>query len=544
VSSGNAAEYRHQREDISGEGSNRTGGEDEGAEHAEDAEESPEELEEEYTPRDVSISTMLLGSVSFVMFLFTLVNYEDDDIRRYAWATVNAVVSWFVTVLMFNSVNQWVKALSHSHDNLVLCIVQYIHLLVWVCLCQLVLALVSEAVTLPLAKRTLDLEHDVWVMADFLRADYGNKVDESRVRNRQGSRSVCVLHGLEVPVEKRKMGLEVRQRQIRCWGLVFSRMAGFAAIEASGTMQQLELFAFHPLLSLFPILINQCFLVAMFNCFRTLRLKLLERTREWNLPEKPVFMFDEATVECENEMSSLATSMLFCNSLLFFLVSRLPSIGKHIEAPDAKHIAILYLLGATCWIFLVVAINIKPRLLPEDDHRSFLSRAVNVLITVFGMTFAWCFLWSSRWLFDSISLFRKARLDTETLSGQVLLALSMSMLCAMVIWFLDKIDDYFKARLKPGQKNPGAELVNQIVSAESLLAGFSWEQAFSSAARVLARKTPNPLAYQTLIAGFVFMVMVPVWQKHILHKAMQLDLYNRNQLAADAKMHIQQIRDP
>merc|ERR1719321_1261739 len=106
----------------------------------------------------------------------------------------------------------------------------------------------------------------------------------------------------------------------------------------------------------------------------------------------------------------------------------------------------------------------------------------------------------------------------DTVAGRILLALSVSIFCSLIIWCLDVMDDHFRKGLKPGQKNPGHELTHEIVQAKSLLAGFSWENAFDMGAAVLARKTASPLISQTVIAIFVFIAIVPAWQQHILNK--------------------------
>lgn len=47
---------------------------------------------------------MLLGSVAFVMLLFYVVNWPDDDIRLYAWTIISTTLSIFTAVLAFSGV--------------------------------------------------------------------------------------------------------------------------------------------------------------------------------------------------------------------------------------------------------------------------------------------------------------------------------------------------------------------------------------------------------------------------------------------------------
>ena len=50
------------------------------------------------------IACMLLGSVAFVMLLFYVVNWPDDDIRLYAWTIISTTLSIFTAVLAFSGV--------------------------------------------------------------------------------------------------------------------------------------------------------------------------------------------------------------------------------------------------------------------------------------------------------------------------------------------------------------------------------------------------------------------------------------------------------
>ncbi|CAL1155917.1 unnamed protein product [Cladocopium goreaui] len=55
----------------------------------------PGEEEEHFTREDISCSFMLMGMFFFTMVIFYLVNYPDDDIKRYSWSIINTTISIF-----------------------------------------------------------------------------------------------------------------------------------------------------------------------------------------------------------------------------------------------------------------------------------------------------------------------------------------------------------------------------------------------------------------------------------------------------------------
>merc|ERR1719215_666823 len=99
----------------------------------------------------------------------------------------------------------------------------------------------------------------------------------------------------------------------------------------------------------------------------------------------------------------------------------------------------------------------------------------------------------------------------------------------VIIFALDVVGDFFKERSPPGQDN-GSEIIQQIVSAKSILVGFSWEYAFDGGVEAIASMAmSNKRIAESVLAGLVFLVVVPAWRKHILTKAMVLQEYFKQQ---------------
>ena len=64
----------------------------------------------------VAVAVMLLGSLTFIMSIFYLINWEDRDIQRYSWAAVSSTISIFCAVLLFQSIDGVVNLLVGAEE--------------------------------------------------------------------------------------------------------------------------------------------------------------------------------------------------------------------------------------------------------------------------------------------------------------------------------------------------------------------------------------------------------------------------------------------
>ena len=103
------------------------------------------------------ISLMLLGCMGFMMATFYLVNWPDDDIQQITWEIISSTTSIFGALLMFQGCNRVVNYYFLDHvatwHQLV---VNMVHMMLWFCVLQLVLAYYSGAVgqqEVPAARR-------------------------------------------------------------------------------------------------------------------------------------------------------------------------------------------------------------------------------------------------------------------------------------------------------------------------------------------------------------------------------------------------------
>merc|ERR1719464_2076054 len=133
---------------------------------------------------------------------------------------------------------------------------------------QFSLAIISGA---SCESRSVKFDKQAWVVADALRSDYGDEVNDNAVRNPIGTKSIAMLDGLEVFVQKARVVREERELKIRCWAMLLAHMTGFAGIQLGGTLQHLPVFQKHPLLTVVAMIINELLLLGLFRAAQEMR---------------------------------------------------------------------------------------------------------------------------------------------------------------------------------------------------------------------------------------------------------------------------------
>jgi hypothetical protein len=442
--------------------------------------------------------------------------------------------------MIFSSVNECVLVYGEVHEwgHDIVTSVQYGHFFVWFCCLQITIAVSSGSIG---EGPTHQLDVEQWVMAEAMRSDYGKpvsnaqgKYDESMVRSPQFSKSVVKLNGIEVPVEKKKNNLEQRKRRVACWGTLLAHMCGFAAINAGGTMQQVEIFATSPVMSVVPVLLNQLFINCLFAVCKVMRDRLQAQAVAEGRKGLRAEIFDDKVTESENDVSCLAGSYLMVRSLRYLQVGIMPNMeGEIEEGVPWSCVFQLYGSGVVLVILSVLVIVIKSK--SEFEEESTGARLCNILGGMFGMGFAWCCFFGSQEVFIKVPAFEHHGLGAKTMPGKVVLASVLSLIATAVIFLLDGISDLAKAGAPPG-RNPGAEVVSQLVFAKSILVGVSWEKSFDLGVEAIAEMTPSPLLARSLLALFMWIILVPSWRRYILRKALVLEEYKQKQEQAEMEL--------
>lgn len=500
--------------------------------HSESPEKAGEEDEgfgvgeiEHVRQRDVGIASMLLGSVGFVMILFYLVNWSDDDIRRYSWCIISTTVSIFAAVLSFNGFMAMVEAiLPATKDNQML--MAYGTFVVLFLLLQGMVMTVSGAYV-HWQTATQDLEHQAWQIADNLRSDFGQTVDESCVREKKAGRSVALIENVEVFVHKRKVNYESADRYLKSWGVLLSHLTGFAAIRAGGYMQHLEVFAASPGMAFIPVVLSQVILSGLFrlgDVFRHLTIKHPET--------ECVEMCKEELTEGENDITGIASSFLVTQVIRFAVTGVLANV-EGLEEPytrrGLKIVLWLWIIGL-CSLMIALSLYCIPSRMLSDRK---VLHALQTIQNTLGMVFAWAVLFCSR-DFSEESDFMKRNFDAYPEEKQLVLALFLSMMALLVIGVLDKIQDS-QVGSRQRQRDV-ARVLQNMINILSLVIGLSWEACFSTGLEELAEEASRPLTMKLMFTACTLVVVLPAWRRYILARVMVLEQLHLEKAQAKDKI--------
>mmetsp|Transcript_130370 Transcript_130370/g.260054 ORF Transcript_130370/g.260054 Transcript_130370/m.260054 type:complete len:714 (+) Transcript_130370:62-2203(+) len=522
------------------------GGEGEGEEGEEEECKGEKKILEEgecFSLKSVEVGCMLLGSVSFVLALLYLVNWDDDDIRRYTWKIISTTISIFLAVLLFGGFNQIVilffakteKELEEMSEEkkMMLSIVQVGHCVMYICMLQLVIAVISGTVC---ESGPHKLDEESWVINDPLTKDHGAIVkDESKVRNPTGQKSVIKdEYGMEVPVQKTKVEFNQRERRMKCYARLLAHMAGFAAMNAGATMQQLEIF--HPQdakwRSVLPVIIIEVVVLGVFGIFSLIRAMAKAQAKAEGRAGKRAKMMSEEVFEAENDISSLSISFLLIQVARFCLSGILPNAeglekDEEHKLHDDPQIIWLFSIGLACALVASVLVVAKAKLTArnkdhhqasaeEEEEETLAQRLTIVGLNASSMCFAWALLFGTRWL-----CFRTHSVGLPSIMGRVDMALILSLFAGLCVFGLDFIDDNFQGGDRQSSK-AGTEAIQMLVNSLGILIGFSWEHVFDGSVAAVAANTERPEIVKFVMGVSIAVMMTPMWRRHILTKEINL----------------------
>jgi len=474
--------------------------------------------------RDVGIACMLLGSVGFVMLLFYVVNWPDDDIRLYAWTIISTTLSIFTAVLSFSGVRVLCDIIMpediSAHFE---CARGYMLFILCFALLQLEAKLASGAYCGACCPQ--NLEEETWVVADAMRADHGEAIQEHKVRTKTGHRSIAVLEGVEVFVEKRRLGFERTSMNLFAWSHLLAHFCGFAAIEAGGALQHMDWFESGPTTAFIAVVVNQ---VSIGILFRLMDLFRMYTVSDEN--DERVVMLSEEIKEAENDIVSLASSFLTVQVFRFAFTGKLPNVEGHEEPYIKMGITAISLLLVTGFVFLIASVLLS--CLPELPGKS--QWLLEKFQNIFGMIFAWSTLWS-------VSMFVRETKSFEDLlhtslfpnERHLVAALFLSMCSLAVIRVLDIIQDM-------GGSSP--RILQSMINVFSVLIGLSWEICFEGGLTELSEETANPNEMKLMFTVCAVAIVVPAWRMYVVKRV--IDLKAKAKERQDAKKKIANGEDP
>lgn len=416
--------------------------------------------EAQLTAANVGISVMLLGSVGFMMGLFYLVNLKDKDMRKYSWQVISSTISIFSAVLLFQAVNGIVEHYVTEHTS------EEFELLVSV------------------------VHMLMWFgLLQFVLAVISGAIGK--------------------PPEKGE-DFEEMELMLKCWAVLLGHITGFAAINAFAILQQMV-----------PKNVVATFLVSPFAWFCIFVLGLgTNQLREYvaladdGIKDEAEIKWDEETKETEDDIIGLAVSFVLAQTLRFAISGDLPDPeGNEPDEMLSNHSnrEVLMLIGIA--VFFTV-LNVLRTIFIKKQYR-FTPQMRNVVM----MDFAWCCFFSSDWWLSTTFFASEHGMIKE-----VVLALFVTSIAFIMIFFLDKIADAF-AQSSQNHKSDTDQAIRSIVQAFGILIGFSWEKAFDTAVQsCTAVISFMPPAWSKLVLAIgLAAVVIPAWRMHILPTIMEYE---------------------
>lgn len=469
--------------------------------------ESAEEKEEEFSPEGVGVAFTLLGSLAFGMILLYLVNWIDDDIRRYSWLVISMTISIFCAVLIFAGTREWLESLFLSqHAALQVLIFDYGLFLCWFIALHVVTAVSAGLFGGGVSPFELDQDH--WVVEDSLRSSHQEEVPPGSIATKQWGLGICMgSDGYPVFARKRKLLREKLDRRLRCWATIMAHTTGFASISAGVALQHYGWFGSNAATTLVASLAHMAILVLLFSIESAI-------FTCHGRPEALVDMYDEQMVEAFNDVASLTLSFLVVQSIKYSCTG---VQGDFAGFQPASSIptgwtgsAGLFAIGL---IFLALGIACVACLRENAADSKLRRRAKDVFQTSCTMCFSYCVLFSARWA--AIALYKNGIISLKPGSMLINVALSVSLsgVAFLGTWILDKIED----RLEE-QRERQAIIFRSTITALGLLVGLSWEHSFDVAVEVAASKTDEPVSMELALTVAVVVLIVPAWRRHILGK--------------------------
>mmetsp|Transcript_72745 Transcript_72745/g.170564 ORF Transcript_72745/g.170564 Transcript_72745/m.170564 type:complete len:565 (-) Transcript_72745:18-1712(-) len=488
--------------------------------------------EEEWTRVDISCSFMILGVFFFNIVIFYMVNYPDDDIKRYSWSIINTTVSIFSAVMIFTAADEVVL---HFVFNpllgefpagwhlVVRVVMSYVIFLLWFTCAQVMIAYFSNA----LKRRGLQGEVEegespgrAWVVNDGLRGDHGQPIDPALVTHDGRERSIAIVGGVEVFVMTKDLAKQGFEQRTKCWSMLYAHMAGFAMIGAGGDLQHAWPFDSSTLMSFLSVALNIVFLLLLFRLSKMLRPDAEESDDEEGA--EAVKLCEEHAIEAEDELFNLSISFLLVQAVRYAVTGVLSTKSGAEPGEDFGlwEIASVYSLAM---IMVVVTIAVA-----LSGHTR---RLADLVRGTCSMAFAWCLLFASRWMFESWDMLVKHGVSPATIEGRLLLALFLSALAAFAIILLDKLED------TSTNQRLAHKVVKNFVTGLSILIGFTWEHVVDGCTEAVAsiyhEHEVQRLVSKVVGAAIIALVVLPAWRRHVLQTVMMLMKHKKEKRIAE-----------
>jgi len=415
-----------------------------------------------------AVSAMLVSAVCFVMGLFYMVNFPDEDIQYYTYHTMGLAISLFSALLIFAALK---SAISHKFlEGDLTILASLLHALFWFCAMQVGAAYFSGGVSWTSPKSPLELNPD--------RSDDGRSLHEWRKR----------------------------RRDVKCWVGILSHLSALGMMDLLGRVQQTAWFAQSPETALLIVPIGFVSNMALFRSVDLVRRFISMADDEITFAEE---MWNEASMRGENEVVSLALSFLTLQAVQFKIVGQMPNIRGAFPVDFARKCGapeIARLLGFAGFVTMLILI-----LAP-------LSRTLGTIsvegirrrlpITEYAMML---FAWSCLFAIKIVSWIILPDIPPESIVIHITSALVASLLAFAAVFVVDKVADH----LLPG--HPLHHMLLHVIMANGFLVGFSWETSFSIAINQVGKMLGSKgVALNLTLTFLMVLVVLPAYRLYMI----------------------------
>lgn len=453
---------------------------------------------------------MLLGAVGFMMALFYLVNNSDPEIRMYSWQVISSTINIFCAVLIFPASNRLVEHYAFEdipsevrHLRAFPVCVDFAHMLFWMMMMLCVL----------------------WIAAVCKRKGAAENEDGEESAHR---------HELDV----------------KCWAMLFAHVAGFAAINCFGDLQQV-FFAGSANESELAVPISASCLLLL--CWLAEKAgQYLYKADLKELDDGIFELWEEQTHEAENDIAALCLSFLICQSLRYHTSGQLPDPEGN--EPPATRARVLLLCSVLFAFVAVLSVQLTELKVNTIRRRPRSKRVMDIFQLICCMCCAWCSYYGGKRLYCT-SFDGDQVVDVMT---RIVFSVIFSVLAFGMVLMMNKVID----RQKVCEAKTGEELREEgrlrrknssrsnsrpasrslsfadnvqlmclklehnlvlggsktIIKAMAILVGFSWEEAFEGCVSKACERTkiiPPHLA-EALLAALLATMILPAWRLYIV----------------------------
>jgi len=473
---------------------------------------------EEVKPKDLTAAVFLLGGVTFVMSLFYLVNHPDMDIRDHTWKVINATVSIFVAVLLFQGISGVTDRVSDiyfesaDHQSAAkICFAYAIFLIFYGTLHAVLYSLAYSPKPVPsLPTKTSSFWGALRPGKSAILASEDGTFDQ------------------------------ILKRRIACWATLWSHMAGFAHIRCSLDLQQLPMF--QGAMAILPTAANALMLVVIFKLSDSFRSRF-----EAAEPKASFELLQESAEEAENDIAAIGISFSTVVVFRYVMTHQMANV-LGLELPVHNHsmeakvgIGVAAVVFALISIFILIthtwvekrskysaASSVKEEggeLMPKETElhaprRDYKTRWVFIASSMFATASSWCGLYCSKWMLYGLEINADEDTNPNSCISRVILALLVSFGSFLMIYFLDKLAD------SDLTDNDADRAIEEVIHAIGVSVGFAWEQAFDAGVETIGELTESLGTWYPVFArlGFAIMisaVMIPAWRLYLIKKSME-----------------------